>query len=208
MRVALTGGMGAGKSAAAAYLSERGYPVVDADALARAVVTPGSAGLAAVVAGFGQQVLDADGALDRAALGQLVFSDHSARQRLEAIVHPLIRAESARLSEAARLAGARALILDIPLLVETGQAQDFDLVVTVSAPEPVRLRRALERGLALPQAKERLATQVSDADREAVADIVLKGAGSVSDLRAQIDELVLPVLPAAVPPETGLAVPR
>jgi dephospho-CoA kinase len=183
--------MGAGKSAASAYLSELGFPVIDSDALAREVVAPDTPGLAAVAAEFGPRVIAADGSLDRATLGRAVFAEPGARHRLEAVLHPLIRAESARRGEAARLAGHAAAIFDIPLLVETGQAQDFDLVVTVSVPESMRLERAQVRGLSAEQARARLDAQASDGEREAVADVILDGSGTVENLRAQIDRSLL-----------------
>ncbi|MDR2372660.1 MAG: dephospho-CoA kinase [Bifidobacteriaceae bacterium] len=195
--VALTGGIAAGKSAALAYLAELGFPVVDCDALARLVVAPGTPGLAAVAGEFGPGVLAQDGSLDRGALGRVVFGDPAARARLEAITHPLIRAESARALGRARAAGARAAICDIPLLLETGQEGAFGLVVTVSAPEAIRLERMADRGLSRDQARARLAAQVGDERREAAADVVLDGAGPVAALRRQIDQRLVPAIAAA-----------
>ncbi|MDR0594801.1 MAG: dephospho-CoA kinase [Bifidobacteriaceae bacterium] len=194
LRVGLTGGIGAGKSAALSHLAGLGYPVVDADRLARQAVGPGTPGLAAVAGEFGPGVLAADGGLDRAALGRIVFADPSARSRLEAIIHPLVRVESARLAGRARAGGAGAVIFDIPLLVETGQAGDFDLVVVVSAPEAVRLARVMGRGLSLDQARSRLAAQALEADRLAAADLVLDGSGPVDQLRGEIDRRLVPLL--------------
>jgi dephospho-CoA kinase len=196
LRVALTGGLAVGKSAVAQCLRVRGVPVIDSDELARAVVAPGSPGLKQVVEAFGPGVLAPGGALDRAALAGIVFADPAARRRLEAITHPLIREQSHQQAEAAARAGARAVVFDIPLLVETGQAGDYDLVVVVQAPLAVRLARAEQRGLSREQAEARLASQVSDAARAAVADVVLDGGGSVDDLARQVDELVLPLLEA------------
>ncbi|MDR2378470.1 MAG: dephospho-CoA kinase [Bifidobacteriaceae bacterium] len=194
LRVGLTGGIGAGKSTALDHLAELGFPVADSDALARLVVAPGSPGLAAVALEFGPGVLAADGSVDRAALGRIVFADPAARRRLEALTHPLIRAEAAKLARAARLDAAAAMVFDIPLLVETGQAGDFDLVATISAPEATRLARLAARGLGPDQARARLAAQASDAEREARADVVLDGSGSPADLRRQIDSRLLPAI--------------
>ncbi|MDR2566035.1 MAG: dephospho-CoA kinase [Bifidobacteriaceae bacterium] len=201
LRVALTGGIGAGKSTALRRLAELGYPVVDSDVLARAVVAPGAPGLAAVAQAFGQAILLTDGSLDRAALGRIVFADAQARARLEAITHPLIQSESARIQERARAAGAQAVICDIPLLVETSQAGDFDLVVTVAAPESVRLERLTKRGMTPSHALARIRAQVTEAERAAVADIVLDGSGAESNLREQINSRLLPALAAPNSPE-------
>jgi dephospho-CoA kinase len=171
------------------YFAELGYPVVDSDAVARAVVAPGTAGLAAVAAAFGPGAMRDDGSLDRAALGRTVFNDPEARRRLEAITHPLIQAESRRLADLARAQDAPAIVVDIPLLVETGQADDFDLVLAVAAPEELRLARLAQRGLTPDQAKARLAAQVTDTERAAAAQVVLDGSGTVAALRQQIDRL-------------------
>ncbi|MDR2114476.1 MAG: dephospho-CoA kinase [Bifidobacteriaceae bacterium] len=194
LRVALTGGMAAGKSTVSAHLASLGFPVSDADHWARAVVAPGTAGLARVVAEFGPQVLTLDGSLDRAALARVVFGDPAARLRLEAIVHPLVRAAAEQNAQAAQAAGAKAMVFDIPLLVETGQADSFDLVVTVSAPEELRLQRVMRRGLDRAAAQARLAAQASDAEREAVADLVLDGSGAPEQLRMQVDQRLVPRL--------------
>src|SRR5690606_32145882 len=142
VRVGLTGGVASGKSTVSARLAELGAVVVDADLLAREVVAPGTDGLAEVVAEFGSEVLDADGALDRPALGALVFADESRRRALEAIIHPRVRAAGAALEAAA---GPDAVVVhDIPLLVETGQAAAFDVVVVVDAPVEEQVRRMVE----------------------------------------------------------------
>ncbi|MDR2253848.1 MAG: dephospho-CoA kinase [Bifidobacteriaceae bacterium] len=194
LRVALTGGIAAGKSTVSARLRQLGVPVGDADRFARDVLAPGSAALAAVLSEFGPGVAALDGSLDRAALGGIVFGDPVARRRLEEIVHPLVRRASAAFMERQRAAGAPVAVLDIPLLVETGQAGDFDLVVTVSAPTRLRLERAAARGLSLGQARARLAAQATDAQREAAAHVVLDGSGSPALLRRQVDEVLLPAI--------------
>ena len=146
MQIGLTGGIGSGKSTAAARFAELGALVIDADVLAREAVEPGTDGLAAVVAEIGEQVLDADGRLDRPALARLVFGDEAARGRLNAIVHPRVRARAVELIAAAP--PGTVVVQDVPLLVETEQAGAYDLVVVVEAPEELRVRRlAADRGM-------------------------------------------------------------
>ncbi len=188
-RVGLTGGIAAGKSVAAGRFAELGIPVVDHDRLAREAVAPGSAGLAAVEREFPGVVVA--GALDREALGALVFSDPRARARLNALVHPLVH-DAAMAAEAEHVAaGARTVVHDVPLLVETGQAGHFSPVVVVDAPADLRVSRLVdERGLSPQQAWQRLAAQADDEERLEVADVVLDGAGAVADLRARVDALV------------------
>ncbi|MDR3360970.1 MAG: dephospho-CoA kinase [Bifidobacteriaceae bacterium] len=204
LRVALTGGLAAGKSTVSAHLRRLGFPVADADRLAREAVAPGTQGLAAVAELFGPGVLTTAGELDRAALARLVFADPAARRRLESVVHPLVRSAGAKLAEAARAAGAKAVIFDIPLLVETGQAGDFDLVVSVAAPEELRTARALARGLTPEQVRGRLAAQASEAERAAAADIVLDGSGTVAGLEAQVESVLVPAIACSrVRPNAG-----
>ena len=197
MQIGLTGGIGAGKSAVARRLAELGARVVDADALAREVVAAGTPGLAAVVAEFGPGVLRPDGELDRPALGRLVFADEAALGRLNAIVHPLVRCRAAELIATAPAGSV--IVQDVPLLVETGQAGRFDLVVVVEAPAEVRTGRlARDRGMSADEARSRMAAQASDEQRRAAADVVLVNDGSPDELRAQVDrvwrELVVPHL--------------
>jgi dephospho-CoA kinase len=188
MLVGLTGGIGAGKSVVAARLAELGAVVIDSDRLAREVVAPGTDGLAEVVAAFGPEVLAPDGALDRPALGRLVFGDPAARERLEKIIHPRVRARTAELVAAAP--PGTVLVNDVPLLVETGLADTFDLVVVVLASEPTRLRRLTGgRGMSEPEARSRMAAQATDEQRRAAADVVLVNDGSLDDLRAAVDRL-------------------
>ena len=188
MQIGLTGGIGSGKSTAAARFAELGALVIDADALAREVVEPGTDGLAAVVAEFGEQVLDADGRLDRPALARLVFGDEAARGRLNAIVHPRVRARAAGLIAAAP--PGTVVVQDVPLLVETEQAGAYDLVVVVEAPEERRVQRlAADRGMSAEEARARMASQATDEQRRAVADVVLLNDGTPDDLRAKVDAL-------------------
>ncbi|MEI4270922.1 dephospho-CoA kinase [Klenkia sp. LSe6-5] len=185
LRIGLTGGIGSGKSTVAALLVERGAHLVDADQIAREVVEPGTPGLAAVVEAFGPQVLTPQGALDRPALAAVVFADPQQRARLDAVVHPLVRARAAELVAAAPPDAV--VVQDVPLLVETGQAGTFDLVVVVQAPLDVRLARLAERGTPEADARARIAGQATDEERAAVADVVLTNAGSRAELAAQVD---------------------
>jgi dephospho-CoA kinase len=185
--VGLTGGAGAGKSTVAARLRELGAVVIDADALAREVLEPGSDGLAEVVKAFGDGVLHPDGSLDRAALAAVVFADPERRRRLEAITHPRI---AGRTSELLADAPADAVVVhDIPLLVEKAMAPAYDLVVVVDAPEEERVRRLVRRGLPEDDARARIAAQATRADRQEVADVWLENNGSADELRAAVDAL-------------------
>lgn len=188
LNVALTGGIAAGKSAVARQLAELGAVLIDADAIARAVVAPGTPGLEAVVAAFGPGMLTEAGELDRPALGALVFADTTAREKLNSIVHPLVRAEAARQRAAAPTDAV--IVQDIPLLVETGQGSDFDLVIVVAAPLDERLRRMVtDRGMDEADARARIDAQATDAQRAAVADIVINNSGSLAQLRQQVTEI-------------------
>lgn len=190
LRIGLTGGIAAGKSTATQRFAELGAHVIDADVLAREAVAPGSPGLAQVAAEFGHEVLAEDGSLDRQALGAIVFGDDAARERLNGIVHPEVRRISGERERAAIEAGERVIVHDIPLLIEVGRAEDFDLLVVVHTPAAVRLRRLIEgRGMSPEDAERRIAAQVGDDERVAVADVLLDGAGGVEQLRAQVDEL-------------------
>ena len=185
--VALTGGIAAGKSTVTAVLEELGALVIDADALAREAVKPGSAGLAAVVRRFGDGVLTAAGALDRQALGDIVFTDPQARRDLEDIVHPIV----AELSKGAfQRAGSdepgRVLVYAIPLLAESSRKAEFDLVVVVHAPADMRIRRLVEhRGLGDADATARVMSQASDSERLALADIVVDASGTEAETIAR-----------------------
>ena len=188
-RVGLTGGIAAGKSVVAARMVELGLAVVDHDRLARDVVAPGSPGLAAVAREFPGAVVG--DTLDRAALGAVVFADPGARERLNALVHPLIRAAAVAAEDGAVAGGSRTVVHDVPLLVETGQAGHFTPVVVVDAPADLRVARLVEgRGMPEAQAWARLAAQADDEARRACADIVLDGSGSVAQLQHQVDALV------------------
>ena len=186
LKVGLTGGIASGKSTVSRCLADLGAVVVDADAIARELQEPGAPGLAAVVAHFGEQVLDRDtGRLDRAALGALVFADREELDALNGIMHPLVRAEAARLAAAVPPGGV--LVQDIPLLVETGRHADMDRVLVVEAPEDERVRRMVsDRGMDPDDARRRMAAQASDAQRRAVATTVFDNSGTREDLERQV----------------------
>ena len=190
-RIGLTGGIAAGKSVAARRLAELGAVVIDSDVLAREAVAPGSAGLDAVVDEFGRGVLAGDGSLDRAALASIVFADDAARARLDGIVHPIVRRLSAEREAASATTDHGAVVVhDIPLLVETGQADAFHVLVVVDTPAVLRVERLVRlRGMDRAEAEARVSAQASDDERLAVADVVLDGGGSDDDLRTQVDEL-------------------
>lgn len=184
LRIGLTGGIGSGKSTVSALLAERGAVIVDADLIAREVVEPGTPGLAAVTEAFGDGVLAADGSLDRPALASIVFADPDARARLDAIVHPLVRERAVQLTAAA--APDAVLVNDVPLLVETGQAGSYDLVLVVEADLDTRLVRLVERGVTEEDARARIAAQATDEQRRAVADVVLHNSGTREQLAEQV----------------------
>lgn len=188
LRVGLTGGIGSGKSAVSTRLAERGAVLIDADVLAREVVAKGTDGLAEVVQEFGDDVLTAEGDLDRPAVGRIVFGDATARGKLEAIIHPRVRARAAEI-EAAAPAGA-VVVHDIPLLVETGQVDRFDVVLVVDVPPEVQIERlTTQRGMTATETKQRIASQAAREDRLAVAGIVVDNSGTLADLDRRLDEV-------------------
>jgi dephospho-CoA kinase len=187
----LTGGIAAGKSVVSRRLAERGAALVDADQLAREVVSPGTPGLEAVRLRFGDDVLTATGELDRAALGALVFSDPAARRDLEAITHPAVRALSRlRMHEAVADDPSRVVVYDVPLLVETRGAAEFDVVVVVHSPRDVRVARLVElRGMTEEEAVRRVDAQADDEARLAVADLVVDSSISLESTLERADEV-------------------
>jgi dephospho-CoA kinase len=186
--VGLTGGIGSGKSAALERFRELGAVVIDSDDVAREVVAPGTDGLAAVLARFGPSVVRVDGTLDRPMLASIVFSDDAARADLEAITHPLVRAEVRRRVSAAP--SDSIVVNAVPLLVETGIAGEYDRVVVVESPEEQRVSRLVRsRGMSREEALARMAAQASDDARRAVAWRVIVNDGSLDDLRSAVDEV-------------------
>jgi dephospho-CoA kinase len=188
LRIGLTGGIASGKSTVTQRFAELGVPVIDADVSARNVVERGKPGLEQVVRRFGPRVLDAHGSLDRPALRALIFSDSGSRQALDAILHPLIRAD---MEHQASVAKGPYLVMAIPLLVEGGQAHDLvDRVLVVDVDEALQLQRVQARdGCSADQARAILASQASRQARLAAADDVLRNSGTVADLRQAVDRL-------------------
>lgn len=188
LKIGLTGGIASGKSVVASRLRGLGAVVVDADALAREVVAPGTPGLAQVVDTFGAGMLAADGSLDRARLGGLVFGDPDLLAALNGIVHPLVRERAAAMIAAAPRGAV--VVQDIPLLVETGQGSNFHLVLVVDAPDAVRVRRMLDhRDMTEDQALSRMAAQATREVRLAAADVVLDNSGTREQLQDAVDRL-------------------
>ena len=190
LRVGLTGGIGAGKSAVSRLLSSYGAQIVDADLLAREVVRPGTPGLAEVQSEFGPDVIGRAGALDRSALGRLVFGAPQRLARLNAILHPRIAVLTAEAMAAAEASGTAVVVHDVALLAETGQAPTYHLVVVVRSPEADRFARLVgQRAMAPDEARQRVAAQVGEEERLALADAVVDNGGSLDDLRQHVQSL-------------------
>lgn len=189
--IALTGGIAAGKSTVAARLAEHGAIIIDADQLAREAVAPGSPGLATVVDRFGAAVLTDTGELDRAALGSIIFGDATERAALNAIVHPEVRRlYRAHVDRIAEVAPDAIVVYDVPLLVEARAAEEFTLVVVAHAPAEVRVDRLVAlRGLDRASAQARVQAQASDAERLALADVVIDTSGTLESTIEQVDAL-------------------
>jgi dephospho-CoA kinase len=188
LRVGLTGGIGSGKSAVAERFAALGAVVLDGDKAARAIVEPGTPGLARIAEAFGPAVLTADGSLDRARLAGIVFSDEAARVKLNEITHPLIHAHILAAEKAAAAAGGPDTIVvhDIPLLAEGQRAADFDVVIVVDVPPEVQVSRLAGRGLPEDQARARMAAQATREQRLAIADIVIDNSGTLEDLDRRV----------------------
>jgi dephospho-CoA kinase len=183
--VALTGNIAAGKSTVAQAWAAAGVPVLDADTASRGALAVGGAGVAAVRTRFGDEVVSADGVVDRAALGRIVFADAAARRDLEAIVHPVVQAERERGLAALRAGGAALVVCDIPLLFEAQLAWEFHRIVLVDAPTHVRRTRLIEhRGLSAADAEARVAAQHPTAAKRARSDLVIDNEGSIDALVA------------------------
>ncbi|WP_326836813.1 dephospho-CoA kinase [Amycolatopsis rhabdoformis] len=188
LRVGLTGGIGAGKSTVANRFAEHGAVLVDSDRIAREVVEPGTPGLAALAEAFGEDILAADGSLDRPALAAKAFADEESRKRLNGIVHPLVGKRTAELM--AEAADDAVIVHDIPLLVEGNLAAAYHLVVIVDAPVEVRVRRLVDvRGMAEADARARIRAQATDEQRRAAADVWLDNGGAQDAVLAEVDAL-------------------
>jgi len=188
LRVGLTGGIGAGKSEVSLRLAGQGAVVIDADAIAREVVAPGTAGLAEVTEAFGREILRPDGELDRPRLGDIVFADPELREKLNAIIHPRV---GARMTELEQAAGPGAIVVhDVPLIAENGLADAYDVVVVVDVPPRIQIDRLVRyRGMTSDQARARMAAQASREQRLAVAGIVIDNSGSLAELDRQVGDL-------------------
>ena len=188
--IGLTGGLASGKSLVSTRLAELGATIVDADVLAREVVEPGTAGLAAITEHFGSAVVSADGTLNRPALGAIIFADPEQREKLNSITHPAVWKRARELFDTA--AADEVVVYDVPLLVEgaKGRQLDFDLIVVVDASIETRLHRLMElRGMTREEAGHRLNSQASDAERLAIADVVIDNNGTVDATYEQVDAL-------------------
>lgn len=184
--VALTGGIGSGKSTVAEILEELGALVIDSDALSREVIERGSDGFDQVLARFGDSILK-DGEIDRVALGAIVFAEEKARKDLESIIHPLVRERAERI--AARAGEGRVVVNQIPLLFETRGAGRFDYVITVESDETLRRQRLHERGMKDYEISRRIAAQASDQERASIADVVVSNNGSLDELTRSVEQL-------------------
>ena len=186
LKVALTGGIGSGKSLAGEYFELIGATVIDSDQLAREVVERGTEGFDEIVVAFGDEILR-DGNLDRAKLAQLIFDDPKAKSTLEAIVHPRIQEAFDEILE--RSLSGDVVIYQIPLLVETGAQDRFDFIITVSAPLELRRKRLLERGMKSYEIEKRISAQATDAEREEVADFIFMNDGDADDLLRLVENI-------------------
>ena len=184
--VALTGGIGSGKSTVGQIFGDLGAIVTDSDQLARDVVERGTTGFDQIIAAFGDEVLK-NGDLNRAALADLVFKDPAKRKQLEQITHPLIRKAFAKIVESAK--GDSIVVNQIPLLVESNHDYKFDHVITVSASEAVRIERLLKRGMNLTQIQQRLQAQSNDAQREKISDSIIRNDNSQADLLSEVEKV-------------------
>ena len=195
LRVALTGGIGSGKSLVGEILEELGALVIDSDQLAREVIERGSPGYEEVITAFGDSILS-EGQIDRAKLATVVFKEKDLRKKLESIIHPLVREAAEKLAK--NLPSGAILVNQIPLLVESDGAKRFDYVVTVSADEDIRRERLRLRGLKDYEITERMAAQVADLDREKIANYILRNDGSIDELTRAVEELMaVELLPRA-----------
>ncbi|WJZ02508.1 Dephospho-CoA kinase [Corynebacterium freiburgense] len=190
-KIGLTGGIGSGKSTVAKLLEKQGFCIIDADQIARDIVEPGQPALAELVKAFGSGILLEDGSLHRGELARLAFSSEESTALLNAITHPKITAETQRRFADAEAQGFAEIVYDMPLLVDNGLHKDMDFVVVVDAEPEVRIDRLVRyRGLDEDDARRRLGAQLTDAERNAVADMVIDNNGEIEALVPQVDELV------------------
>lgn len=189
--IGLTGGIGSGKSTVARILQEHGFPIVDADLIAREIVEPGQPALAELAKEFGEDILNADGSLDRGLLASRAFTTKDTTQRLNDITHPRINQRTQELLDEARENGAEAVIYDMPLLIDKGLHKDMDATIVVHVAEHVRLERlTTKRGLDVDDVRRRINAQIDDETRKQHADILLDNNGTEEDLTQQIAQAV------------------
>ncbi|GAB2497201.1 Dephospho-CoA kinase [Corynebacterium atrinae] len=192
LRIGLTGGIGSGKTTVADLLRSHGLPVIDADLIARDVVKPGEPALAELAEAFGHDILNEDGSLNRSLLATRAFVDAKHTELLNSITHPRIKAETARRFAVAEAAGEKAVVYDMPLLVDNGLDKDMDLVVVVNVDAETRVSRLVKwRGLTEEDARRRLDAQISDEQRLAAADVVIDNNGHLECLDRQIADLMV-----------------
>lgn len=191
LRIGLTGGIGSGKTTVADLLRSHGLPIIDADLIARDIVKPGQPALAELVQAFGHDILNEDGSLNRSLLASRAFVDAEHTELLNSITHPRIQAETARRFAAAEAAGEKAVVYDMPLLVDNGLHKAMDLVVVVDVDAETRVARLVAwRGLTEEDARRRLDAQISDEERLAAADVVIDNNGNLESLDRQVADLI------------------
>lgn len=190
-RIGLTGGIGSGKSTVAAILAEHGFPIIDADKIAREVVEPGQPALAELALTFGNDILNEDGSLNRQALANVAFVNEENRQALNNITHPRINARTEELFAEAESAGKEAAVWDMPLLVDQGYEDRVDIVIVVDVDAETRLKRLVEsRGLDEADARRRIASQIDDETRRKAADFIVNNNGERAALEPQVKEII------------------
>ncbi|MGZ7496552.1 dephospho-CoA kinase [Corynebacterium sp. ZY180755] len=190
-RIGLTGGIGSGKSTVAAILAEHGFPIIDADKIAREVVEPGQPALAELALTFGEDILNEDGSLNRQALANVAFVNEENRQALNNITHPRINARTEELFAEAESAGKEAAVWDMPLLVDQGYQDRVDIVIVVDVDAETRLKRLVEsRGLDEADARRRIASQIDDETRRKAADFIVDNNGERAALEPQVKEII------------------
>lgn len=190
-RIGLTGGIGSGKSTVAAILAEHGFPIIDADKIAREVVEPGQPALAELALTFGEDILNEDGSLNRQALANVAFLNEENRQALNNITHPRINARTEELFAEAEAAGKEAAVWDMPLLVDQGYQDRVDIVIVVDVDAETRLKRLVEsRGLDEADARRRIASQIDDETRRKAADFIVDNNGERAALEPQVKEII------------------
>ncbi|MBN9644576.1 dephospho-CoA kinase [Corynebacterium sp. CCM 8862] len=194
--MALTGGIGSGKSTVAKILAENGLAIVDADRIARDIVQPGQPALQQLAQAFGDDIIDGDGSLKRKLLAERAFASQQSTEMINSITHPLIAAEARRRIEKAKhTPGVRAVVYDVPLVTETGGADQFDEVIVVEAPAGIRIDRLVtNRGFTAQQARRRIDSQASDRERRAIATVIIDNSGDLDHLRRQVEDTVLPLV--------------